>query len=219
LGAASPLVRLTKRLASIASRLRRERDRAFAVLGEARAVERVELSAGREERGVVGVAADEAVEQQQVGGGALHDQLGIFLLEDRCGKRIRGHRADEAGTAARRGGGDDDGDERTEPPCTGRLVADGPPRPDGYHSRSRSCYRTRCARGPRRLASDLFLDTSGLAAALAQVIELRATHVAATLHLDVRDGRAVRLEHALDAFAVRDLAHRERRVETAIALR
>src|SRR5690606_12953419 len=156
LGAASPLVRLTKRLASIASRLRRERDRAFAVLGEARAVERVELSAGREERGVVGVAADEAVEQQQVGGGALHDQLGIFLLEDRCGKRIRGHRAVEAGTAARRCRGDDDGDERTEPPCTGRhladrpprpdspctwcLVPDGPPRTEGFHDRSRYCY-------------------------------------------------------------------------------
>src|SRR5690606_39624317 len=69
------------------------------------------------------------------------------------------------------------------------------------------------------MPSDLFLDTRGLSAALAQVVELRASHVTAALDLDLGDRRAVRLKHPLDALAVRDLAHGERRVQAAIALR
>src|SRR5882762_8544331 len=69
------------------------------------------------------------------------------------------------------------------------------------------------------IASDLFLDPRGLAGQVAQVVELGAAHVAAPLDGDLADGRAVGLEHALDALAVRDLAHRERGVESAIAAR
>src|SRR6202521_1615783 len=69
------------------------------------------------------------------------------------------------------------------------------------------------------IASDLFLDPRGLAGQIAQVVELGAAHVAAALDGDLADGRAVGLEHALDALAVRDLAHRERGVESAVAAR
>src|ERR1700704_5586645 len=69
------------------------------------------------------------------------------------------------------------------------------------------------------MASDLFLDPRGLAGQIAQVVELGAAHAAATLDGDLADGRAVGLEHALDALAVRDLAHRERGVESAVAAR
>src|SRR4029077_2098102 len=51
------------------------------------------------------------------------------------------------------------------------------------------------------------------------VVELGAAHVAAALDGDLADGRAVGLEHALDALAVRDLAHRERGIESAVAAR
>src|ERR1700719_3204426 len=72
---------------------------------------------------------------------------------------------------------------------------------------------------PPARASDLFLDPRGLAGQIAQVVELGAAHVAAALDGDLADGRAVGLEHALDALAVRDLAHRERGVESAVAAR
>src|SRR5262249_51888116 len=65
----------------------------------------------------------------------------------------------------------------------------------------------------------LFFDASGFAGQIAQVVELGPTHVAATLDRDRADRRAVGLEHALDAFAVRNLAHGERGVEATIATR
>src|SRR5258705_2774727 len=71
---------------------------------------------------------------------------------------------------------------------------------------------------PDGLNLDLLFDARGLAGQFPQVVELRAPHVAAPLHLDLRDRRAVSLEHALHAFAVRHLAHRERGVEAPVAL-
>src|SRR5438132_377665 len=62
-------------------------------------------------------------------------------------------------------------------------------------------------------------DARRLAGARAQVIELRAAYVALSLHLDRGDERRVGLEGALDALARGDLAHDERRVEAAVALR
>src|SRR5688572_13185739 len=67
--------------------------------------------------------------------------------------------------------------------------------------------------------SDLFFDAGGLAGQVAQVVELGAAHVAAALHRDAVDGRAVQLEHALHAFAVADLAHGHGGVEAAVAAR
>src|SRR6187455_2419426 len=68
-------------------------------------------------------------------------------------------------------------------------------------------------------ASDLFFDAGGLAGQVAQVVQLGATHIAATLHRDVGNAGAVQLEYALYAFAVRDLAHRHRGVVTPVAAR
>src|SRR4026209_1903930 len=68
-------------------------------------------------------------------------------------------------------------------------------------------------------ASNLLFDARCLAGAVAQVVELCAAHVAAALHGDRAERRAVGLEHALDALAVRDLAHGERGVEPAVAAR
>jgi hypothetical protein len=47
---------------------------------------------------------------------------------------------------------------------------------------------------------------------------LPGTDVATALHFDRVDGGAVGLEHALDAVAVRDLAHGERGVEAGVLL-
>src|SRR5215472_2158478 len=74
-------------------------------------------------------------------------------------------------------------------------------------------------KSPRRANSDLLLDARRLACEVAQVIKLGAAHAAAALHHDVADRGAVGLESALDALAVRDLAHRERGVEPAVAAR
>src|SRR6185295_2805034 len=71
---------------------------------------------------------------------------------------------------------------------------------------------------PRLGRSDLLFDARGLASEFAEIEELGPSDVAAALHLDRMDRRAVGLEHALDAFAVRHLAHRECRIEAAIAL-
>src|ERR1700734_3057483 len=68
-----------------------------------------------------------------------------------------------------------------------------------------------------RPGSELLFDPRGLARQVAQVVQLRATHAATTLDRDLADRRAVGLEHALDAFAVRDLTHGERRVQSATA--
>src|SRR5262245_52288283 len=75
------------------------------------------------------------------------------------------------------------------------------------------------SRPPVRPASDLLFDARRFARQVAQIVELGATHVAAALDDDVADGRAVGLEHAFHALAVRHLAYRERGIETAVALR
>src|SRR3954463_5933483 len=75
----------------------------------------------------------------------------------------------------------------------------------------------------RRLLADsggavvlLFLDNAGrLAAQVAQVIQLGATHLAAADHLDRVDHRGEDREHALHALAVRDLAHGEALIDAA----
>src|SRR5687768_3626759 len=64
----------------------------------------------------------------------------------------------------------------------------------------------------------LFLDARFLAREGAQVVQLRAADIAAALHFDARDERRIGLEGPLDAFTRGDLAHDERRVETAVAL-
>ena len=56
-------------------------------------------------------------------------------------------------------------------------------------------------------------DAGRLAAAAAQIIELGAAHLAAAHDLDRVDHRRIEREHALDAFAVGNLAHREILVE------
>src|SRR5262245_54533754 len=86
-------------------------------------------------------------------------------------------------------------------------------------------FDTRTACGRRSLArlgalAVLALDDAGgLAAAAAQVIELRAAHLAAAHDLDRVDQRRVEREHALDALAVGDLAHREALVQAAARAR
>src|SRR5262249_34890128 len=61
----------------------------------------------------------------------------------------------------------------------------------------------------------LFDDAGGFAAPAAQVIELGAAHLAAAHDLDRVDHRRIERKHALDPFAVRNLAHGEVLVEPA----
>ena len=67
------------------------------------------------------------------------------------------------------------------------------------------------------LANQQFLNASGLAGAVAQVVELGTADIAVALHFDGSDRRRVELERAFNAFAGRDLADDEGRVETAVA--
>src|SRR5580704_649604 len=69
--------------------------------------------------------------------------------------------------------------------------------------------------GAFRPAGRLRLDTRLLAAQTAQVIELGAAHLATAHDLDRVDHRREQWEHALDAFAVRNLAHGEALVDAA----
>src|SRR6185295_18375620 len=62
-------------------------------------------------------------------------------------------------------------------------------------------------------------DAGAFAAQTAQVIQLRAAHLAATHDLDRVDHRRIEREHALDALAVGDLAHREALVDAAARAR
>src|SRR4029077_7485784 len=61
-------------------------------------------------------------------------------------------------------------------------------------------------RASRARLLELLLDARSLARQIPQVVELRAAHAAAALDGDVTDRGAVRLEDALDALAVGDLA-------------
>src|SRR5208282_2026173 len=77
--------------------------------------------------------------------------------------------------------------------------------------------RVRCDRVVADMERGFLGDARRLAAAAAQIIQLGAPHRAAPHHLDAGDPRAVEREHALDALAVRDLAHREARIDPGIA--
>src|SRR5258707_5904386 len=66
-----------------------------------------------------------------------------------------------------------------------------------------------------RSALGLYDDAGRLAAQVAQVIQLGATHLAAAHNLDRVDHRRHHREYALDAFAVGDLANGEALVEPA----
>src|SRR5487761_207167 len=67
-------------------------------------------------------------------------------------------------------------------------------------------------------SSDLLANARRLAGQIPQVIELGAPHIALALYLDGSDGGAVGLKGAFHAFAVGNLAHRDRGVQAAIAL-
>src|SRR5215211_1011287 len=82
-------------------------------------------------------------------------------------------------------------------------------------SRSRDWKRALLG-GSRRVAALSALgDTGRLTATVAQVVQLGATDGAAAHDLDGLDVRRIDREHALDAFAVGDLADREALVEAA----
>src|SRR3546814_5421237 len=68
------------------------------------------------------------------------------------------------------------------------------------------------------VAGKVFLDARLLAFQATQVIQLAGADRATALDLDRIDGGAVRLEDALDAIAVRDLAHGEGGVEAGVLL-
>src|SRR5450830_685808 len=61
-----------------------------------------------------------------------------------------------------------------------------------------------------------FLDTCRLARTLAQLVQLGATDVTTAFHFDRSDQRGVQLEGTLDAFAGRDLANDEVRVQATV---
>src|SRR4249919_2673395 len=69
-----------------------------------------------------------------------------------------------------------------------------------------------------RTGGQVFLDARLLALQFAQVVQLSGADVAATLDGHRVDDRAMGLEHALDAEAVRDLAHGEGGVDAGILL-
>src|SRR6185437_15172424 len=83
----------------------------------------------------------------------------------------------------------------------------------------RRAVRNVSAGGARLLADGgpgairLLDDAGRLAAQIAQVIQLGATHLAAAHHLDRVDHRRHHREYALDAFAVGNLADRKALVE------
>src|SRR5690606_6307313 len=66
------------------------------------------------------------------------------------------------------------------------------------------------------VAGQVFLDARLAALEATQVVQLAGADLAAALHLDRVDRGAVALEHALDAVAVRDLAHGERDVQAGV---
>ena len=55
------------------------------------------------------------------------------------------------------------------------------------------------------VALDFFFDAGSFAAEVSQVVELRTANITTSFHLDLCNGGTVRLKHALDAFAVRNL--------------
>ena len=83
---------------------------------------------------------------------------------------------------------------------------------------SRICSRLIGRRLIRRAPMlQFFADARRLAGTVAQVIQLRATHVTTALDLDRCNGWRIKLKRALDAFPARYLAHDERRIKASIA--
>src|SRR6202021_3333098 len=74
-------------------------------------------------------------------------------------------------------------------------------------------------RGNNRRPSDFLVDARRFAGQITQVVQLGAPNRAAALHADFADRGAESLEHAFHSLAVRNFAHRERRIEAAILLR
>ena len=68
------------------------------------------------------------------------------------------------------------------------------------------------------LARQLFLDPRRLARTFAPIVQLGATDIATTFHFNGNDQRGIGLESPLDAFAGRNLAHGERRIQATVAL-
>src|SRR5262245_48280204 len=83
-------------------------------------------------------------------------------------------------------------------------------RDDSFTSRSLRAFGFGCLGALIGLALD---DARRLAAASAQIIELGASHLAATHDLDRVDHRRIEREYALNALAIRDLTNREVLVE------
>src|SRR5690606_17153649 len=67
------------------------------------------------------------------------------------------------------------------------------------------------------LANQLFLDASGFARQVAQIIQFSTADVATALDFDRGDLRRIQLESTLDGFARRDLAHGERGIQAPVA--
>src|SRR5471032_1760693 len=69
------------------------------------------------------------------------------------------------------------------------------------------------------MVRQFFLDTCRFTGTLTQVVQFSATYVTAAFHFDRSDQRGVQLEGTLDAFAGRDLANDEVRVQAAVTTR
>ena len=61
---------------------------------------------------------------------------------------------------------------------------------------------------------DLFRDTGPFSAAFAQIVKLGPPYRAAPRHLDFLNARAVERKHPFNAFTIRNLAHREGRIQS-----
>ena len=94
----------TQRLLAVAARLVGQRDGALG-RREPRPVQREQLRARGQQGGILGVLRDQSVENQQVGGHAAADEIGIALIQDRSGQRLAGLGTDQADHAAAQGRG------------------------------------------------------------------------------------------------------------------
>ena len=71
----------------------------------------------------------------------------------------------------------------------------------------------------RRPFAEHFAQARRLADAIAQEVQLGAARLALARRHDVLDARVVQREHALDAFALHDAAHRDRAADAAALVR
>src|SRR5262249_21951161 len=65
---------------------------------------------------------------------------------------------------------------------------------------------------------ELFANPRRLARTIAEVVKLRAAHVALSLDLDARNEGRIGLKGSFDPFATRNLAHDKRGIEPTISL-